>query len=546
MESFLTRSFKWIILATLGLILALAMPVLSQPSPSSPQQLVQQGREFYQEGKFSASEQVLQAAQREYRNRGDALNQALVSNYLSLVYQQQGKWDDAKSAIASSLDLLGSTPTNTGENRVFASVLTTQGRLQLALGQSEQAFTSWQQAAKVYQNLGDKAGIQGSLINQAQALEAIGFYKRSCNTVLEVLEFKDRTCEQISEDTSLEQILQHIERQTDSQLKAVGLRSLGNLLRSLGQLDLSETALKESLEVASKLNSSQDISLAFLNLGNTQRAKAKQAEDFNESPDQIRRLYQSALVNYQDSIDNSLLPAVQLHAQLNVLSLLLKRSDSQAQLDRDLTEAQQLVVSIQSLLNQLQPSPIEVEGRINLACSILECDRLIKGQREPNLILSIEELNNLLNIALQEAEDLGDAKLKAYALGTIGKIYEYQENWQQAQAFTQAALDLSSPPELAYQWQWQIGRILKQSPEQALPFYEKAVDNLKLLRRDLISLNPDVQFNFRDQIEPVYRQYVDLLLKTENPSQKNLITARNTIEDLQLAELDNFFSRCLC
>ncbi|MDL5052077.1 hypothetical protein QQ056_00610 [Oscillatoria laete-virens NRMC-F 0139] len=520
MESFLTRSFKWIILATLGLILALAMPVLSQPSPSSPQQLVQQGREFYQEGKFSASEQVLQAAQREYRNRGDALNQALVSNYLSLVYQQQGKWDDAKSAIASSLDLLGSTPTNTGENRVFASVLTTQGRLQLALGQSEQAFTSWQQAAKVYQNLGDKAGIQGSLINQAQALEAIGFYKRSCNTVLEVLEFKDRTCEQISEDTSLEQILQHIERQTDSQLKAVGLRSLGNLLRSLGQLDLSETALKESLEVASKLNSSQDISLAFLNLGNTQRAKAKQAEDFNESPDQIRRLYQSALVNYQDSIDNSLLPAVQLHAQLNVLSLLLKRSDSQAQLDRDLTEAQQLVVSIQSLLNQLQPSPIEVEGRINLACSILECDRLIKGQREPNLILSIEELNNLLNIALQEAEDLGDAKLKAYALGTIGKIYEYQENWQQAQAFTQAALDLSSPPELAYQWQWQIGRILKQSPEQALPFYEKAVDNLKLLRRDLISLNPDVQFNFRDQIEPVYRQYVDLLLKTENPSQK--------------------------
>ncbi|NEP45996.1 MAG: hypothetical protein F6K35_45050, partial [Okeania sp. SIO2H7] len=56
-----------------------------------------------------------------------------------------------------------------------------------------------------------------------------------------------------------------------------------------------------------------------------------------------------------------------------------------------------------------------------------------------------------------------------------------------------------------------------------------------------MALNPDIQFSFREQVEPVYRELVSLLLREKDASQANLRQARDVIESLQLAELDNFF-----
>ena len=57
---------------------------------------------------------------------------------------------------------------------------------------------------------------------------------------------------------------------------------------------------------------------------------------------------------------------------------------------------------------------------------------------------------------------------------------------------------------------------------------------------NLVAINPEIQFAFRDRFEPVYRERAALLLNN-NPSQENLRQARDTIEALQLAELNNFF-----
>ncbi|MEO0852380.1 MAG: CHAT domain-containing protein, partial [Cyanobacteria bacterium J06648_11] len=104
---------------------------------------------------------------------------------------------------------------------------------------------------------------------------------------------------------------------------------------------------------------------------------------------------------------------------------------------------------------------------------------------------------------------------------------------------------------IAYQWQWQLGRILKARDrlDEAIDAYAVAYDTLQSLRRDLVAVNPDVQFTFRDRVEPVYREYVDLLLQDrpdDAPGQFEFQRAREAIEALQLAELDNFFrSACL-
>jgi CHAT domain-containing protein len=103
-------------------------------------------------------------------------------------------------------------------------------------------------------------------------------------------------------------------------------------------------------------------------------------------------------------------------------------------------------------------------------------------------------------------------------------------------------------PELAYLWQWQLGRLyqLQGKSQEAIAAYTLAVDILESLRRDLVATNPDIQFNFRDSVEPVYRELVERLLQPSpnqqgQISQDNLKKARDIIESLQLAELNNFF-----
>ncbi|NEP50415.1 MAG: CHAT domain-containing protein, partial [Moorea sp. SIO3C2] len=114
-------------------------------------------------------------------------------------------------------------------------------------------------------------------------------------------------------------------------------------------------------------------------------------------------------------------------------------------------------------------------------------------------------------------------------------------------------------PDIAYQWQWQIGRILKAQAQQAtttsnsdtkavtelidhaIAYYTQASNTLTNLRNNLVALNPDIQFSFREQVEPVYRELVDLLLRSPQPSNDNLKQAREVIEKLQLAEIDKLF-----
>jgi CHAT domain-containing protein len=101
-------------------------------------------------------------------------------------------------------------------------------------------------------------------------------------------------------------------------------------------------------------------------------------------------------------------------------------------------------------------------------------------------------------------------------------------------------------PDIVYQ----MGRLLKQQGDRtgAIAAYSDALNTLRLLRNDLLATSPDVQFSFRESVEPVYRQLVSLLLQPGEAevSQQNLQQAREVIESLQLAQLENFFQEaCL-
>jgi CHAT domain-containing protein/uncharacterized protein HemY len=485
-------------------------------------QLVQQGRTLYETGQFAEAARVWQQAAQVYQSQGDRLNQALALSYLSLAYQQLGEWEEAKVAIAESLKLLQPSTVKPSPDEpsllILAQALNTQGQLQLSLGQAELALNTWQQATATYAQAGDEAGMTGSLINQVQALQSLGLYRQANKTL-----------------TQVEQTLQN---QSDSPIKVTGLLSLGNVLRMVGDLNKSRQVLEQSLAVAQQLKSPSDISAILLSLGNTARAQQDT---------------KAALAFYQQAATASTSPILRNQAQLNQLSLLLDTGQLRAA-QALWSQIQPQVVCTGSIETcPYPPSRTAVYAGINLAQSLIRLKQTSTVSSP-----SWTEIGQLLASAVQQAKSIKDQRAEAYALGHLGGLYEQTQQLSIAQDLTEKALliaQANNAPDIAYRWQWQLGRLLKATGnmKEAIAVYTETIKTLQSLRSDLVAINPEIQFSFRDEVEPIYRQLVDLLLQPSpnqggiegEPSQQNLIQARAAIESLQLAELENFF-RAAC
>jgi tetratricopeptide (TPR) repeat protein len=167
-----------------------------------------------------------------------------------------------------------------------------------------------------------------------------------------------------------------------------------------------------------------------------------------------------------------------------------------------------------------------------------------------SLAPSPSSIAQILATAIQQARSLKDLRAESYAIGQLGGLYELTEQWSDAQDLTQQALLLADEiqsPDIRYRWEWQLGRLSEKRGDRkrAIAAYEEAVKTIKSVKSDLLTINSDVQFSFRDNVEPIHRKLVDLLLRTEGnsqPSQENLKQAIEVIDSLQLAELENFLS----
>ena len=319
----------------------------------------------------------------------------------------------------------------------------------------------------------------------------------------------------------LTKTVEFLSNQANSSLKATALRSLGDTFRATGNLEHSRQLLEKSLVVAQASQSL--ISDILLSLGNTARAL--------DEP-------QAALKFYRQAVSNSVSVATRIQGQLNQLSLLVNEN-SQAALP--------LATQIELQLEDLPPSRMTVYARINLA------ENLKRLQNTSANHFTHANISQILTEARQQAERLGDTTAISYALGNLAETYAKRRS-QQAIALTQEALYLAqaiNAPDIAYRWQWQLGRLQREEGKttEAIAAYSEAVKSLQSLRSDLVAVNPDVRFNFRQEVEPVYRELVDLLLQFQGgfqPSQENLQQARGIFESLQIAELVNFFQEdCL-
>ncbi|MGB5633894.1 MAG: CHAT domain-containing protein [Waterburya sp.] len=545
--------FLLLFLGLSSLSVAITIPAIAQ-TPSTINQRLEQsknldlidlGQAAYDAGRYTEAVKVWQQAEHMYHLQSDRFNRASSLNYLALAHQELGQWQLATKEIAKSLELLQQTKLQDQNLALLGQALNTQGSLQLATGKPEAALETWQQAASKYQAAQDELGVIGSKINQSQALQTLGLHRRA--------------------QKLLEEVRQQLNQQSDPVIKAKVLQSLGTTLQTIGNLSQSQEVLQESLAIAKKFNLLEETSNTLLSLGNTAR---------------LLENNQAAIEFYQQASSSIVRPLTKLEAKINLLGMLIATEEwqsTEALLPQIQANLQQLGTSTlvlakddreiaqQGNTGQIKPAPLRrtvspaidlypianlassrplVYAQVNLAKNLINLQA--KNSFSPNLTNPIPDL---LQQTLLQTKELEDKRAESYVLGTLGHYYEQQQQWQTGQQFTEQALNLAqtlNATDMTYQWQWQLGRLLQAQGDNqsAIAPYTEAVNNLQSLRSSLVAISTDAQFSFRKSVEPVYRELVGLLL--DDPNQEQLQQARNVIESLQLAELENFFQEaCL-
>lgn len=507
----LTRSFNpWltakvlfrgliIVSVTSGLIPDRGLANSELETLTNPSRLERQAQQLYESGQFDEASSILQQLSKTAAENGDTIGQATALRNLALVYQRTGHLATALETISESLNLLENLKPNGETQRIIAESLEVRGKIELEFGQAETAIETWKSSKLIYQELDDMRGLTRTQIILAQGLKSLGLYRQAIDALTET---SDR-----------------LQTQPDTLLKAQVLQSLGDALRVVGDLKRSDKLLLQSLTIARERSASEEVAAIFVSLGNTARSQPENLE--------------KAFNYYQQAVDISTSGQLQIQAQLNQLSLLVE--------SESVGNSENLVSSIQENLARLSLSQATTYARINLAKSLLQLGKTQLSESNDRLVAE------LLATSVREARILNDRRTESYALGNLGKLYEKRQQWQDAKELTEKALLLAqstNSADIAYQWQWQLGRILNIQNDRsgAIASYSQAVESLKSIRSDLVAISSDVQFSFRQSVEPVYRELVSLLLQPNiDVTQNDLILARQTIESLQLAELDNFF-----
>ncbi|MEQ9370671.1 MAG: CHAT domain-containing protein [Coleofasciculus chthonoplastes F3-SA18-01] len=573
--------------------------ILSQQPIVNINTLVQQGQRYYKNGQFTEAVSLWQEAASQLADEGNQLQQARVLSYLALAFQQLGKWQEAKDAIALSFNQLQSLPDSPDKSLILAQVLNNQGHLQLSLGNAADALKTWEKVHRLYTRLGDETGSIGSLINQAQAQQSLGQLREAFKT--------------------LTLATMRLQRQPDSLLKFTAWSHLGELVRVVGNsnpsdpnwlslkeffqfntltnLEQSKSLLDKSLILAQSLDNTDAIAEAYFQLGNWandtyhhQRSLYERTRPSLQKIQPVLDAVAQAGDYYQQAITLSNSSLISLQSQLNHLSvlfntqywLLKQRHWSNAQTWWQEKVVPQLpnLTQIQANITALPTSHTAIDCQIQFAQLLVTLNQIQQTVSQNQVQVPTiyrhsiwTRLDGLLTATfdknkqiIQQSHELEDRRSEAYATGISGKLYESTQNLENALELTHQAIQISQSIQawdIAYQWQWQLGRLRKaqgnidgelgairsertrsairsERTRSAIAAYQAAVNTVNTIRLDLATLNPDVRFSFRDEVEPIYRELIDLLLRDETPSPQNLIQAREVLAQLQLAELENY------
>lgn len=419
--------------------------------------------------------------------------------------------------------------------------LTERGHQLLNQGKPQEAFKVWGKALKQYEQDQNQKAVVGTKVNQSLALSALGQPPRACNTLTTALELEGWICD-TQEPHNEEQLKDELSSILSQPETLLATESLGRTLYQLGKSEESIQVLEHSRNEATAL--SMDATSINLSLGNAYfalyRQKLNQYQlseshpSLIEADQSIQAAAKSAQTLYRLLLEHSD-PKVVLKAQLNLLELLQGFDPTIDQL-KDLDE--QSKTQIPLLVNRIQTadfsllSPIDsIYARLKFANSLITLQQ------------NLESADHHIQAAAQIAQKIQNKRATAASGYYSGKLYQQTGQTIQAEQVLKNGASLATSIQawdLAYQNNAELAKLLQEKGDiaQSRQAYKAAISNLDEVRTSLLAV--DHPFSYREEIEPIHRRYMQLLLSASKPDLKEVIA---TNEQLQISQVENFL-RC--
>ena len=401
-----------------------------------------------------------------------------------------------------------------------AEIYSNQAALYRQIGQPGAAISTWHKAIAILRQSRDKQSrrlLAAVLVDKAQAHNALGQTDFSVPLSREAIEIASRD--------------------NLTEIEAVGHQALGNALTIVGKYEEAISNYSKSLAAATKLNDRELVVVALNNLSNSYNRKYQQLASQAESAEELGKIEAEDLSQQASSIAK-------------------KAWDNAKQAVKESRSSQNLF-SVEAILQLVELSkaysakkiiePVSVEDDLIRANKILS--GLPDRERKARALLDLANLQEnpvtTLNSALKVAESIGHLPTQSMALGYLGADYEQKQDYDKAIELTHRAQQIAGQvraADLLYRWDWQAGRIHRAlgRDKDAVRAYQQAIASLQLIRSDLATANEELQIDFQLEVEPVYRQLIELLLEG-NHSEQELRQALEVKDLLQLSELENFF-----
>lgn len=444
---------------------------------------------------------------------------------------------------------------------VSAQQLNQNGFVFLYSGAAAEALSSWQQAEELYRNQNNLEGVTGTQLNQSLAEQSLGLYPRACVTIAQAIALPVQICQLDYGEDAVRSSLSLIEL-TD--VNRIGVRLLGENLRLLGNLAEAESTL--TFAWAQTDQDSSEASRLALALGGVHhfatksaiqsyaRVSFREVQSRNDIISEINSQFEQARANYRIAAESDD-AEIATKANLNLIELLVEvaintslpqsalAAGGSSQLNSDAAMAYSQLR--RTNFDQL-PAIESIYGRLNLAGNLIaaiqsEEARLLFGNAVDSSVIE-----RWVSAATALAEKIDDKRALSFAHGKAAELQALQSasttavesQYAQALALAQSvqAFDIS------YDWAYRLAQLSEDTghDDKAVKYYESALASLDHVREDLVAVNSELRFDFAKKIEPVYRDYLQFLLKA---SDSNFAQAVEVHESLQLAQLENFL-RC--
>jgi len=395
--------------------------------------------------------------------------------------------------------------------------------VQRHLGFPGKSIQFWQESVEIHSRKKDwdsKLQLAAVLIDQSQAYNDLGQPRFSIPLIDKAL--------LIIESANKNNSVEIVKSFSTSQLKQIAYFSFGNAYSAKADYNRSIIAYKKSLEARTldKTSASSVISI-LTNLSQVYQKRStilsqkSISADMEDDPIAFS-LKQMSKKNHDWAISHA-----KKATEIQLDSVSLERFKALLQLFK-LNKKHQL-------LNQATRISSLLPDSYQKIYALVELGRLTDNSRQSEIILQS---------AVKHSLDHNNSRVASFALGALGNYYEEHQRYDEALLWTRQAAAAARKIQAAdslYQWSWQEARILRVLGErdQSAIAYEDAIASLQLIRKEYAQAKTELAVDFQTKVEPVYREYLEILLA--NDSFSDLKRALEVRELLQLSELENFF-----